>query len=102
LEVFAHDVTDASEESAAEAAAGVEGGEVFAAEAAGFEKDHGEGVAEDEHGGGAGGGGEIEGAGLAFDVDVEGDVGVAGEHGVGVAGEGDVGDLAAFEVGEER
>lgn len=101
LMVFAHDVADAGEEGAAEAAAWMEGGEVFAAEAAGFEEDHGEGVAEHEHGGGAGGGGEIERAGLAFDVDVEGDVGVAGEHGVGIAGEGDEGDLAAFEVGKE-
>ena len=101
LEVFAHDIADAGEEGAAEGAAGVEGGEVFAAEAAGFEEDHGEGVAKDEHGGGAGGGGEVEWAGLALDVDIERDVGVAGEHGVGVAGEGDEGDLAAFEMGEK-
>lgn len=78
----AHDVGDAGEEVFAEAAAGVEFGEVLGTEAAFFEEDHGEGVAKAEHVGGAGGGGEIQGAGFEIDKGVEGDVGVLSEGGV--------------------
>ena len=99
--VFAHDIADAGEEGASEAATGVELGKVFVAETAGFEKDHGEGVAEHEHVGGAAGGGEVEGAGFAFDVDVENDIAVSTESGIGGAGEGDDFDGETFEEGEE-
>jgi hypothetical protein len=101
LVAFAHDIADAGEEGATEAAAGVELGEIFVAESAGFEEDHGEGIAEHEHVGGAAGGGEVEGAGFAFDVDIEDDVAVSAEGGIGGAGEGDDFDGEAFEEGEE-
>jgi hypothetical protein len=97
----AHDIADAGEEGASEAAAGVELGEIFIAEAAGFEEDHGEGVAEDEHIGGAAGGSEVKGAGFAFDIDVEDDVAVSTEGGIGGAGESDEFGGETFEVGEE-
>ncbi|WP_433983353.1 hypothetical protein [Tunturiibacter empetritectus] len=65
--------------ASADAAAGVEVGEVFGrplAEAAYFE---GEGVAEGEHDGGGGGGCEVEGAGFHRDACVEEDVAGLGE-----------------------
>ena len=69
-----HEVAYAGEADA-EAAAGVEVGEVGGVEAAAAAEFEGEGVAEGEHDGGGGGGGEIEWAGFGGDADVEEDVG---------------------------
>jgi hypothetical protein len=43
-------------------------GEVFPGETARLEDGHGQGIAHDQHGGGAGGGGEVEGTGFARDT----------------------------------
>ncbi len=95
-----HEVADAGE-AAAEAATGVELGEVFRLEAAAAADLEGEGVAEGEHDGGGGGGGKVEGAGLGGDGGVEGKDGGLGEGGGGFAAEGD--DLVAevLEGGQE-
>ncbi len=96
-----HDIADGEEQGAADGAAGVALGIVFELEAAGVEKDHGDGVAEGEGGGGAGGRGHVEGAGFFGDGDVESEGAVLGEGAVGFGGEGDDGDVAAFDGGEE-
>jgi hypothetical protein len=65
-----HEVAYAGEADA-EAAAGVEVGEVGGVEAMAATEFEGEGVSEGEHDGGGGGGSEIEWAGLGGDADVE-------------------------------
>jgi hypothetical protein len=67
----------------------MEQGEVAGLETPGFEQDHGEGIAEDQHDGAAAGGGEIEGAGFALDADVEDQIGGLGEGALEATGEGD-------------
>ena len=76
-----HEVFDA-EEFAAEAAGGMQRGEIVVAEIAAFEERHGEGVADGHRDRGAGGGREIQGAGFFFDADVESDVAGFGERGI--------------------
>lgn len=97
----AHDVADAGEEEFSQTAAGVEFGEVFGLKAAFLEQDHGEGITEAEHIGGAGGGGELEGAGFLFDVGVEDDVAVFGKGGAWHSGDGDDESGSFFDVGEK-
>ena len=71
---FAHDLTDAGKQDPAEAAARMETREVFLVESARLEQNHGQGIAEGEHGCRAGGRGEIERACLLTDGNVEHDV----------------------------
>lgn len=95
-----HEVVDAGE-ALAEAASGVEFGEVFGFPAATSAYLEGEGVAEGEHDRRGGGGGEVEGAGFGVDAGVEDDVACLRESGGGAAAEGDELIGQAFEDGKE-
>ena len=90
-----HEVADAGEFEA-EAAAGVEIGEVLGGEAAALAEGEGEGVAEGKHDGGGGGGGKIVRAGLFGDGEVEREICGAGEGGGGVAAESDEREVEAM------
>ncbi len=73
-----HGVFDA-QKFCAEAAGGMEIGEILRLEAASFQQGNGQGIA-DRHGyRGAGGGGEIQGTGFFADADVESHVAGFGE-----------------------
>ncbi len=95
-----HEIADAAE-ALADAASGVEVGEVFGLPIFAPAEFEGEGVAEGEHDGGGGGGGEVERAGFGVDADVEEDVGGLSESAGGVAAEGDEGSGKALEGGED-
>ena len=95
-----HEVVDAGE-ALAEAASGVEFGEVFGFPAAAATYFEGEGVAESKHHGGGGCGGQVEGAGFGVYAGVEDDVAGLRESGGGAAAEGDELIGQAFEDGEE-
>ena len=95
-----HEVSDAGE-AIAEAAGGVEVGEVLGGKSAVSREGKGEGVTKGEHDGGGGGGGEIVGAGLLGDGGVENVRCGVGEGGGGAAGEGDDPDFEAGERGKE-
>lgn len=97
----AHDLADSQKKGAAEAAAGVEAGEIVAGKAPGFEEDHGEGIAEDKHDGGAGGRGEIERTGFYLHAGVDDDVAGLGEGAAGVAGEGNDAHVKSGEGGQD-
>jgi hypothetical protein len=95
-----HELADACE-ALADAATGVQVGEVFrlpATTAAYFE---GECVAESEHDGCGGGGCEVEGAGFGGDTGVEEDAARLGEGGGAAAADGDQGGVEPLEGGEE-
>ena len=90
-----------AEEFFAEAACGMERGEIVVAEVAAFEEGDGQGVADGHGDSGAGCGREVERAGFFLDADVEGDVAGFGERGVGFAGQRDERDFQALQGFEE-
>ena len=89
LRGFAHDLVHAREQDAAETSAGVETREVVLLEAARLKQDHGQRVAEGEHGRRAGGRGEIERAGLLADRNIKDHIGGLAQRGIAAAGHGD-------------
>jgi len=90
-----------AEEFFAEAAGGMERGEIFVLETAAVEEGNGEGIADGHGYRGAGGGSEIEGAGFFFYADVEDDFTGFCEGGFGISGERDNGNFKALERFEE-
>ena len=95
-----HEIADTGE-ATAEAAPGVEVGEMLWGEVAAVAEGEGEGVAERKHDGGGGGGGEVEGTGLGVYRGVQDDGAGLREGGGGAGAEGHEGDLHALESGEE-
>ena len=95
-----HQMLDAKE-LFAEAASGVERGEVVVAEVAAFEERNGERVADGHCNRGARGRSEIQGARFFFHADVERDVAGFGERGFEIAGQRDERDFETFERFEE-
>ena len=84
-----HDLMDAQKQAAPDHSGRMEAGEIFLLEAARFEQDHRERVAEREHDGGARGGREIQRTSFLLDIDVENDVRVLRQAGIRVAANGD-------------
>ena len=84
-----HDVADAGQQFAAEAAAGVVAGEVHRFEVQRGDQCDGECIAHGHGGEGRGGRCQVVRADLAFDGDVQPDVGVFGQGRLAVAGHGD-------------
>src|SRR5689334_10370082 len=80
----------------AEAAGGMEGGEVVMLETAAVEQGNGQSIADGHGYRGACGGSEIKGASFFPDADVENDFAGFGESGFRISGEGDDGNLEAL------
>ena len=100
--VLSVEVADAHVELLAEGTAGVEACKVAGGEITALDEGHGEGIAEDELGGGAGSGSKVVGAGLVFDGGIEYDVGLLRQKRVGVAYDGDEGIAEVFDQWDEN
>ena len=95
-----HDLSDSSE-APADAASGMEVGEVFGLPSATPAHFEGEGVAEGKHHGRGGGGREVERAGFGGDASVEEDVACLCQSRSAASADGDKSCIEAFESGKQ-